>query len=88
MNKSNPFINLKLNSQEQRLEKALGKGEFVRASNLSKTKKLFRRGSKKLFSFTKNSSLLTTSPIVLFKFLLPKRSDTYNMPTILSLLSL
>lgn len=46
MNKSNPFIDLKLDSQEQRLEKALGKDDFVKVPGLSKNRSLFEEAVK------------------------------------------
>ncbi len=37
--------NNKLTAQEKRIEKALERGEFVRAGNLSETKKLFKEAA-------------------------------------------
>jgi predicted DNA binding CopG/RHH family protein len=37
--------NLKLDSQEKRIEKALKKGEFVKVSNLDESKKLFKEAA-------------------------------------------
>ena len=46
MNKPNLFTDLKLDNQEQRLEKAFGRGEFAKVPNLGKNKKLFEEAAK------------------------------------------
>ena len=45
MNQNKKLKNLKLDKQEQRLEKALERGEFVSAADLRKTKKLFKQAA-------------------------------------------
>lgn len=39
-------VNLKLQTQEKRIEKALERGEFIRSGDLAKTKKLFKEAVK------------------------------------------
>ncbi|MBU1126862.1 MAG: hypothetical protein ABIH88_00315 [Patescibacteria group bacterium] len=46
MNKPNLLIDLKLDSQEQKLERALRKDEFIKAPNSDKTRKLFEEAVK------------------------------------------
>ncbi len=49
--------NLRLDSQEKRIEKALERGEFVSVSDLSKTKKLFKEAVKNYKELTKTKRI-------------------------------
>lgn len=46
MTKTDLFKNLKLDKEEQKLEEALARGEFVRVSDFAKSKKLFEQAAK------------------------------------------
>lgn len=46
MTKSKNFLNLKLDKEEKKIEKASEKGEFVSASDFDKTKDFFKQAAK------------------------------------------
>ena len=49
--------NLKLDSQEKRIEKALRKGDFVRAPNLDKTKRMFQEAARNYRKLTQTKRI-------------------------------
>lgn len=46
MNKVNPFKNLKLDKEEQKIEKDLADGKFIGVSDLDRSKRLFKEAAK------------------------------------------
>ena len=57
MIKSKIFKNLKLDKEEQKIEKALGKDEFVSAPDFKKTQKLFKTAAENYIQLQKSKRI-------------------------------
>ncbi|NCN82345.1 MAG: antitoxin [Candidatus Pacebacteria bacterium] len=65
MNKTNPFYNLQLDPEEQAIEDALERGEYVSVKNLAEEKKKLAQVAKNTLGKAKNINIRVSEKTVL-----------------------